>query len=652
MKKYIFTILLGGLIINGCSPVFDSKPEETEDKMYIENNEEKLSSRISYINNPLQVSPDGKASVFNVTSKSKSVDSEPDYESSVELEHTWYFVAEVESPVFRGEKLSATHVQVVDNKAYVSYNKQGDIHYGGLEVFDLSNRAYPKLVSQVLFDNADVNAITVDYEGDQFYRKIWLALSHKNKGAAVRQILLRDGLISNSVKDISLSKYTDGGITASANGVVRSGDELYVTAGKTYGGTYALNVDNLKLNNVEQYPNAKYVASNGSIPYSSSVVSLVTGDSAQLKIKPVGSDELSKTVNVGAATHQNVERNYRGKSTLHFSQRHPEVVFVTMGFDGLKGFDIYTDEELFSSPSEMLVKGNTNGVTSDEDYLYMANGADGITVAPIPENPGTLTPVFTWDLDEAPASANYMTTDGEWIFVAKGGEGLKILRKGSLGKHQTLYGHDNKGVPYGMEPEDVEVCKELLPNLFRNVLPERNNVPVNNPEYFKNPAREIELLKDDKVYVTFISEGAGYRNTLGYYYYHKDNPPQSADDLNKVVIFPNASAKYSGGELIQGNTMKVLGDFEEGTIIGFYVISNGWKGSKITDGIYTQYTIPEFNVSQKQQSIIFYDQGCSSIVLAFEDIALPQGDKDYNDAIFMVSTDDPESIDTRVFIQK
>ncbi len=650
MKTKLLILTVGALLVFGCSPSFDVDSEElTEEEISFEHNKEVLNTRVNYINKPLQVNSSGQATIFDPESKLKGALS---LEDSEELEHTWYFVAEVESPTFQGHKLSATHVQVVDDKAYVSYNKQGDIHLGGLEVFDLSNRAYPKLVSQALFDQSDVNAITVDYEGDEFSRRIWLALSHKNKGAVVRQIQLKDGLISENIKNVSLSKYTDSGISASANGIVRSGEELYVTAGKTHGGTYSFDVDNLSFNYSEQYSDAKYVATNGSVPYASSVVTLVTGDDAELKIKQVGSSEESKSVNIGTATHQNVERSYRGKSTLHFAQRYPEVVFVTMGYDGLKGFDIYTDEELYSTPSNILTKGNTNGVTSDDDYIYIANGADGISVLDIPESPGEMNPIFHWDLNEAPASANYMTTDGEWIFVAKGGEGLKILRKGTLGEHRTMFGHDNNGVPHGMEPEDVEVCSELLPNLFRNVLPERGNVPRNHPEYFDNPNREIELLKDDKVYVTFISEGAGYRNTLGYYYYHKDDPPQTAEDLNKVVIFPNASAMYSGGKLVQGNTMKLLGEFEEGTVIGFYVISNGWKGSKVTDGIYTQYTIPEFNVSEKQQSIIFYDQGCQSIVLAFEDIALPQGDKDYNDAIFMVSTGDPASINVTQFIQK
>ncbi|MEO1022947.1 MAG: DUF4114 domain-containing protein [Bacteroidota bacterium] len=649
--QYYHYILLGMacMLTAGCSITHDHDDIEASESVEITNDANELSGRTTFINKPLIVSRSGEATLFDpMAQKNEGLSAQ----SEQDLEHTWYYVAEVSAPEVQGEQLSATHVQVVDDKAYVSYNRQGDLHYGGLEVFDLSNKAYPKLISQALFEYADVNAITTDYEGSSLNRNIWLALSHKNKGAVLRQIQLKDGLISDEIRDVSLSKYTDTGISASANGVVRFGDYIYITAGKSHGGTFLFREGQLQFVEADQYQNAKYVAVNGNNPNTSYVVSLVTGDEAMLKVKAVGSTSEADEIQLGEAIHQNVEFTYKGKATLHFSERYPEVVFVTMGSEGLKGIDILTRQVLFSSSDRMLTTGNTNGVTSDEDYVYMANGADGLAVALMPEQAGDMETVFNWDLDDTPGSANFITTNGEWIFVAKGKEGLKILRKGETGEHQTLYGHDEKGVPHGMKPDDVEVCSELLPNLFANVLPERSNVLQRNPEYFDNPTREIELLKNDKVYVTFVNEGAGYLNSLGYFYYHKDNPPQRVEDLNKVVIFPNASAKYSGGELVQGNTMKLLGEFEAGTVIGFYVISNGWNGKKITNGIYSQYTIPEFNVSARQQSILFYDQGCSSIVMAFEDIALPQGDKDFNDVIFLISTEDPASIDTTQFIQQ
>jgi hypothetical protein len=381
-------------------------------------------------------------------------------------------------------------------------------------------------------------------------------------------------------------------------------------------------------------------------------VSLVTGDNSALHVKNLESADSTFMLEIDPVLHQNVVGTYRGKSVLHFADKFDDVVFVASGMNGLRGIDLTNQKQRFFTPNSMLQSGNTNGISSDEDYLYMANGADGLAVTLMPEVDGLLEPIFSWDLNEKEASANFVTTDGEWVFVAKGGKGLKILRKTDDGEHQTIHGIGPYGVPLGLEPENLSVCSDLLPNIYNNVLPEQSNVMERNPEFFENNVREIELLKSDKVFVTFITERAGYKNTLGYYYYHKDNPPSSTDDLNKVVIFPKASKENHGGKLIEGNTMKLLGTFEEGTIIGFYLISSGWNGRKITNGIYTQYTIPRFNVSRAQQSIMFYDQGCSSLVMTFEDIALPKGDKDFNDVIFMISTSDTSSIETGIFIQQ
>lgn len=630
-----------------CSPNFE-EADLLEKEFNIINNKKDLNTRVLYYNQPLLIN-NGTAKISTVND-SNSIES-IDLSSIEELNHTWYFVAEVNPPTINGANLSATYVQVIDDLAFVTYNKQGNQYAGGLEIYDLSNKAYPSIISQVLFEDADVNAIGVDFKGNRNFRQIWLALSHKKHGAMVRKMDIVDGLISENVADIKLSDYSNTGISASANGIVRVDQNLYVTSGKSHGGLYSFEVDDFEFVNFESYTNAKYVTANGTNP-NSTIVSLVTGDSAAIHIQKYNSGNSTERLEIGSVMHQNVVGTYRGKSVLHFTEKYEDVVFVATGMQGLKGFDIISNEQKFHTNNDLLTTGNTNGVSSDDDYIYMANGADGLAVALMPEVYGEIEPIFTWDLNEKEASANYLTTDGEWIFIAKGKKGLKILRKKDDGEHQTIHGVGPYGVPIGLEPDNAEVCTDLLPNLYNNVLPEQSNVLDRNPEFFENNVREIELLKTDKVYVTFITERAGYKNTLGYYYYHKDNPPSSTDDLSKVVIFPNASKEHDGGKLIEGNTMKLLGTFEEGTIIGFYLISAGWNGRKITNGIYTQYTIPRFNVSRAQQSIMFYDQTCSSLVMTFEDIALPKGDKDFNDVIFMITAEDSTSIDTGIFIQQ
>lgn len=97
--------------------------------------------------------------------------------------------------------------------------------------------------------------------------------------------------------------------------------------------------------------------------------------------------------------------------------------------------------------------------------------------------------------------------------------------------------------------------------------------------------------------------------------------------------------------------MRLLGTFKPGTVVNFFLIANGWRNGKITDGYYTQHTDIDYNMSGRQQSIIFYDTTCNSIVIAFEDITVPNGDNDFNDAIFEISASNPNAIDTSSFNQ-
>lgn len=70
--------------------------------------------------------------------------------------------------------------------------------------------------------------------------------------------------------------------------------------------------------------------------------------------------------------------------------------------------------------------------------------------------------------------------------------------------------------------------------------------------------------------VTFIDEGAGYRNSLGVY---EINPDGSISNVQ--VLFANSSKQGSGGELVPGQS-SVEFDFNAGTQLGFFVVSNGF----------------------------------------------------------------------------
>ncbi|MFX4454837.1 hypothetical protein ABTA67_20395, partial [Acinetobacter baumannii] len=70
-----------------------------------------------------------------------------------------------------------------------------------------------------------------------------------------------------------------------------------------------------------------------------------------------------------------------------------------------------------------------------------------------------------------------------------------------------------------------------------------------NPQFLASDnASNIVLTKDAEVFVTFLSEGAGFRNSIGFYSYPTNSPPKSLADIKQInFIFPNASFLGSNG---------------------------------------------------------------------------------------------------------
>ena len=106
-------------------------------------------------------------------------------------------------------------------------------------------------------------------------------------------------------------------------------------------------------------------------------------------------------------------------------------------------------------------------------FIYVANGADGLAVFTKPEIPGIAPElVFTWDMNEPNAApANFIEVDGsqEWIVIAKGLGGTKILRRPQPGDYLPISNFDSQGVPENLE--QIEVCDVLLSNVINQSLP-------------------------------------------------------------------------------------------------------------------------------------------------------------------------------------
>jgi LruC domain-containing protein len=211
-----------------------------------------------------------------------------------------------------------------------------------------------------------------------------------------------------------------------------------------------------------------------------------------------------------------------------------------------------------------------------------------------------------------------------------------------------LTGFDTYGTPDDMTYDLVS--GDFLQRVNAS-LPERQPVPEYHPDYL-NQGNQLNLIIDElaDVWVTFLHEGAGYRNSLGFYTYDQaTGAPASPENLQHTIIFPNASLNYSGGGLYPGDKV-YLGQFEAGTVIGLFLVANGWDWGSVSTTRTRYYTNQEWNPEDdplyRQHTVLLHDDTADKFLLAFEDLQRPYGDNDFNDAVFYITSNPVEAINT------
>ncbi|MXV16168.1 LruC domain-containing protein [Hufsiella ginkgonis] len=221
------------------------------------------------------------------------------------------------------------------------------------------------------------------------------------------------------------------------------------------------------------------------------------------------------------------------------------------------------------------------------------------------------------------------------------------------------------GVPKFMLPQADPIPQSLL-NYIDASLPEQVAVATHHASYLADQAISVlRVTQAADIWVTFVSEGASYQNSLGYYTYPTNNPPQTKDDIGTVtMVFPNASAHDSKGELFPGDKIK-LGTFNAGTSIAFVLIQDAWVSFGEYWGVetsrlnfFTHNALnPEVGTSApdyfKRHSVLLNDNVHNLFLVGFEDIqrqfangSLNNGcDNDFNDLVFYATSNPLNSID-------
>jgi LruC domain-containing protein len=239
------------------------------------------------------------------------------------------------------------------------------------------------------------------------------------------------------------------------------------------------------------------------------------------------------------------------------------------------------------------------------------------------------------------------------------GAGKRTGTDGVPDKIAYLGTYNQEGVPTYLTLSPDVVSQDLL-DLVANSLPESYPVPTYNPDYIASTVSADTRLRDSaELWVTFVHEGAGYRNVLGYYAYDLATPPSSVDDIDSLrIIFPNVSFKYSGGGLTSGDKV-YLGSFPANTGIGWFLIPNGWSSGsrslrypgtgaiKFSDKNLNTFTAEAY----RSHVVLLKDDARELLLLGIEDIDRPGGDNDFNDAVFYVTASPYTAIETGALVQ-
>ena len=301
-------------------------------------------------------------------------------------------IAEVDAPVVDGQTVQATHVEIVQNWAFVSYNMRGSQQLGAIDIIDIANPAQPVIVSSILFDDKDVNTVG--------WRNGHIVIAGQDIEGAYYGFYSID---NESLEIYRLQSY-------SAMSMVVKNNNIYVVSGDT-GGLTMIDPDG----NEEFMPftDARSVAVNDDYVFmlTSEYIAVLDGDNI-----PIDPNHIQ----------------YASKAELSLSS---EYLFAALNRGGVHIYDL-DDLSLFQMIDRPLTPEGmededfvTNSVSYNEPLLFVGNGGAGILVSGKSDLFKT-DPHFVnygyFDFD-GPLSTNFVKSQGNYVFVATGLGGLKIL---------------------------------------------------------------------------------------------------------------------------------------------------------------------------------------------------------------------------------
>lgn len=322
--------------------------------------------------------------------------------------------AEVSPPMLDDTQLQATDITIQGNKAYVSYNIQGEPFGGGVEVYDISAIDNPQLLDGILIDDSDVNGLYV-HGSDLF-----LAIAKESGGpgnyAAVEKFTLAGGLPGTESELVDLPSWA-------ATDVVTSGQNLFVTTGADDGYICILNRNTLEFLDTLQVDDARGIGVDGQN------LAVIAGTPARLLVFDGELGDLLGDYTLEGATipfSKSTVEILGGKALVGIGDGGAQIICLDSGAP-LVGLPAPILDDL---PVELTV---TNAVTAQGDVVFMANGEAGVYVGQTNTqltsnncNINEMALVGKLQLGDD-QSVNHISYRSGMLFIASGLGGLKII---------------------------------------------------------------------------------------------------------------------------------------------------------------------------------------------------------------------------------
>ena len=317
-------------------------------------------------------------------------------------------VAQINPPTYSGgNNLTASHIHLVDNYAYVSYNTVGDNYAGGIDIINVNNPTNPKITSRLYYTNADINSLK--YENGYVYA-VGGVDSEKSVRATSNSFIAK---ISVSNGKFNLASGISYGFQEGFNStdIALVNNTIMVTSGKD-GSLTVYDKSSLEILKEEPFEDLRSLASKD--------------NSIALLDASIGVLLLDPNLNITKEIIIDSDFGPSSKRTLAFFG---DNVIVSEGSKGAGVYNITTGSLLEYIPILLNPDGVsnqdvvTNAVTTNQEVILMANGGAGLCLSEDNNNDPDLVGII-----ELQGSINYVESKGDYIFAASGKKGLQIIK--------------------------------------------------------------------------------------------------------------------------------------------------------------------------------------------------------------------------------